>query len=119
MIMGIEFTDLAEDVEVLYASDLTPQEVAELELDPAKIENCEDTSQYVRHMGALYPVSDFSADWGITRGTGLPREFAGWDGYLSDSFFSGVVIRYRNEDCTLVDLATFYVRDTAEGGAAS
>lgn len=61
-------------------------------------------TEYVRYRGSVIPVNDFSADWGIMRGTGLPSAFHGWDGYLSDSFSTGLVIRYvRDGDRTDTD----------------
>lgn len=57
-----------------------------------------EVGQYVRYRGEVIPVNDFSADWGITRGTGLPSWMNGWSGYASDSFFSGMLIRFNNDD---------------------
>lgn len=54
----------------------------------------------------LYDLGDFSADWGITRGSGHP--YQGWDGYMSDSAFSACLVRYCCEDGTT---------DCALGGA--
>jgi hypothetical protein len=94
--------------DILDACELTPKERADHDyLDWAAIERGEDSASFVRYRGTTYLLSDFSADWGITRGTGLPGEFAGWDGYLSDSFFSGVVIRYVGDDCDRAILGTF------------
>jgi hypothetical protein len=63
-------------------------------LDWPAIERGEGWATFVRYRGTLYSVSDFSADYGIMRGTGLPDAYCGWDGYLSESAFSAVVIRY-------------------------
>lgn len=107
--MGIAFSNLETGVEVVEAWELTPQERGDHDyLDWAAIERGEDSASFVRYRGTTYILSDFSADWGITRGAGLPSEFAEWHGYLSDSFFSGVVIRYHDDDPEVVDLATFY-----------
>lgn len=73
------------------------------------------TAEYVRYRGSVIPLSDFSADWGMTRGTGLPDAFRGWDGYLSDSYSSGLVIRYVREgdhvDTDRVIVGRFHVTD--------
>lgn len=110
--MAVKFIKQAEDVQVLDASDLTLEERKEFDyLDWEALEQGRGSASFVRYEGTTYPLNDFSADWGITRGTGLPEEFTGWDGYLSDSFFSGVVIRYHGNDEELVNLATFITGD--------
>jgi hypothetical protein len=77
-------------------------------------------AEYVRYRGSLYPLSDFSASWGMSRDAGLPAEFAGWDGYLSDTYFSGVVVRYVREgdriDTDRIVVGRFFVSDDATDG---
>lgn len=34
--------------------------------------------------------------------------FKGWDGYFGDSFFSGVLFKYADEDCETVIVARYY-----------
>jgi hypothetical protein len=113
--MGVTFSNLATDVEVIDEHELTAEERAEHDyLDWAAMERGEETASFVRYLGTCYLLADFSMDWGITRGAGLPEEFRAWHGYLSDSFFSGVVIRYRDdhdESHRTVDLATFITGD--------
>lgn len=95
--------------DILDASELTPAERAQHDyLDWQALERGEDSASFVRYRGYCYYLGDFSADWGITRGTGLPAEFAGWHGYLSDSFYSGVVIRYADSQCESVIMGRFY-----------
>lgn len=76
----------------------------------------EDTehTEYVRYRGSVIPVNDFSADWGMTRGTGLPSVFAGWDGYLSDTYFSGLVIRYVRDESGNMDTDSVIIGRFAE-----
>ena len=76
-------------------------------LDWSAIERGEDSASFVRYRGELYPVSDFSAYYGLSRDAGLPAEFQGWHGYLSDSFWSGLLIRF-TEDPEYVIVARFY-----------
>ncbi len=84
---------------ILDGSQLTASERADFDyLDWDAIERGEDSRDFVRYRGRIYCVSDFSADYGITRGAGLPAHLARWDGYLSDSFFSAVVVRYGTDD---------------------
>jgi hypothetical protein len=107
--MSVTFSNLVKDVETIEAWDLSPAERAEFDyLDWPALEAGEDSRTFVRYAGEIYLLNDFSVDWGITRGAGLPSDFEGWHGYLSDSFFSGVVIRYHHGDPETVDLATFY-----------
>lgn len=112
--MGYEFIKPARDVEVVWESDLTAEERAEHDyLDWDAMQRGEESAQFVRYEGVCYLLRDFQANWAEASETrGLPSEFAGWDGYLSNSFFSGVVIRYRRGDDELVvDLATFIAKD--------
>ena len=68
--------------------------------------------QFVQFRGVWYDVSDF-----ITTSPGpwnhnLPEEFRQWDGYSSDSFFSGVLLIYARDDDRMdfdrVVMATYY-----------
>lgn len=109
--MAIEFKNIVEGLEVLDAAELTAEELAEHDyLDLEAIEDGRDSASFVRYAGTVYNLADFSADWGISRGAGLPSEFAAWHGFLSDSSFSGVVIRYEHDvEGEPMTLATFYV----------
>jgi hypothetical protein len=52
------------------------------------------THEFFRYKGNLYDPSDFMrVDPGTEGNCGLK----GWDGYESDSYFSGIVIKYRND----------------------
>lgn len=48
------------------------------------------SARFVNYRGSWYDVND--TDNGF--GSGMPAVFAGWDSYVSDSFFSGVVFRF-------------------------
>jgi hypothetical protein len=77
------------------ASELTPAERAEFDyLDWPSIEEGTDSASFVRYKGDLHDLGEFTADYGITRGAGLPVHLASWSAYRSDSFFSALVIRY-------------------------
>jgi hypothetical protein len=81
--------------DVLDWHDLTPNDRAEFDyLDTVALDEGRDSASFVRYHSELYDLGEFSADYGITRGTGLPDRFAGWHGYLADSFYSGLLIRY-------------------------
>ena len=92
--------------DVLQAWELTAAERKELDyLDWPAIERGEDSAEFFRYRGQLYPLSDFSRIVPIGSGdsnmfvmrTDDPDMLA-WDGYASDSFFSGIVIRWARDD---------------------
>lgn len=80
--------------------DLTTKEQRKWE----GLDDLEDLA-FVRYRGEVYLVSDFQS---IPRNCGFePRDKLGdWHGYLSDSFFSCVVIRFTSEDWEDVILGT-------------
>lgn len=81
--------------DVLDAWELSAAERARFDyLDWDAIAEGTDSASFVRYRGWLYDMSEFTTTWGLSRDAGLPDVFAGWHGYLSDSFFSGVLVRY-------------------------
>jgi hypothetical protein len=74
--------------DVLHWWDLTEKEKAEF--DYIAEEN-QDSAEFVRYRGWTYDLHDMERGWG---GCAMPAEFAGWDNYRSDSFFSGILIRW-------------------------
>lgn len=83
---------------ILYGYELTEKEKAEFDyLDDV------DNAQFFRFKGLLYDIGEFSRI--ISQGSKRchPTEsdnpdFAGWNGYLPDSFFSGVLIKWADPD---------------------
>ena len=67
--------------ELIYWEQLTSDEQEEMDFHDA-------SSPFFRYKGQVYSMSDFSK-------TG---HFPGWDGYMSDTFFSGVLVRYPVEE---------------------
>ena len=67
--------------------------------------------QFVTFRGVWYNLQDFITTAPGPWNHGLPEEFEGWDGYSSDSFFSGVLLKYARDDgrmdCDQVVLATY------------
>ena len=88
--------------DIIHFWDLTEKE--QKEFDYLDTEDRQNDAQFVRYRNWVYDLSDFE---GSTRGLGAPKEFAGWDQYQSDSFFSGILIRYVN-DFEQVVCATYY-----------
>jgi hypothetical protein len=76
--------------DIIDAWELSADERAEFDyLDWQAIERGEDSASFVRYRGELYDLSEFTV-WdnpaSPTRGH--------WDGFRSDSYFSGLVVRY-------------------------
>lgn len=81
--------------DVLDAYQLTPKEREEFDyLDWDKIDEGSSSASFVRYKGHLYYLGEFSADYGISKGAGLPAHLSRWDAYMADSAFSAVVIRW-------------------------
>lgn len=88
--------------DIVEAWELTEKEREDFDyLDWAKIEAGEDSASFFRYKGHTYDLSEFER-WdnpmSPTRGS--------WDGYRSDSYFSGVAVRYVGEECDQVVVAT-------------
>ena len=68
--------------------------------------------QFVKFRGVWYNLQDFITTAPGPWNHGLPEEFEGWDGYSSDSFFSGVLLKYARDDGRMdfdqVVMATYY-----------
>jgi hypothetical protein len=87
MAMTIVTNSQARDV--LYWYDLTRKEQAEF--DYLDTEEKQFERQFVRYLGVVYDLHD--TDGEVTNTS--PKEFHnGWHHYVSDSFFSGILIRW-------------------------
>ena len=67
--------------ELIYWEQLTSNEQKEMNLYDAM-------SPFFRYKGQVYCIDDFSKT----------DHFLGWDGYISDTFFSGILVRYPVEE---------------------
>lgn len=56
----------------------------------------------VQYKGVWYDVWDSMRCPGAEAPEATRNAFAGWDGYVSDSFFSGVLFRFADEDRVVV-----------------
>ena len=76
--------------EIVPACDLTPKERANYQgcIDEERIDEC----TFVRYRGHPYLFEDF------TRLEGMDEALKGWDGYHAESFSSGVLVKYAEED---------------------
>lgn len=78
--------------EIIDGYSLTATERAEFDyLDWKAIEDGSDSASFFRYKGQLYDIDEFQP---LSKLTSAP--FNGWHGYLSDSYFSGLLIRFPN-----------------------
>ena len=70
--------------DVLYGRDLTPAERTEFDWIDSSNTVTWDEAEFFRYRGTVYYLES----------EGRPTFAPGWDAYLSDSFFSGIVYRY-------------------------
>ena len=54
-----------------------------------------DGNNFVKYKGNIYDVSEFMSTHNMD-------SLKGWDGYSSDSFFSGILIKYIDSDTVIV-----------------
>ena len=98
--------------DILDACELTTAERADFDyLDWSAIEDGTDSASFFRFKGQLFDLGEFTTDYGITRGAGLPDSLAGWDAYASDTFFSATVIRLMDDNERVV-VGRVYTRST-------
>lgn len=79
--------------DVVDAYELSAAERAEFDyIDWPAVDRGEGSASFFRYRGRLYDLGEFST---TSMPFGAPDLAAqGWDGYLSDSFFSAIVVRY-------------------------
>lgn len=68
------------------------------------VEEGRESATFFRYRGRLYDLGEFQY-------TGQTGNFSGWDGYQSDSFFSGIVVRYVKDDTDYVVVGTYYANE--------
>ena len=88
---------------VVHGWELTAEELKEF--DYLKGEQLWEAS-FFRYRGEVYNLGEFSAFNRSFAWLGAPEEYREWDGYMSDSFFSGILVKY-SEDCEEVIVATY------------
>lgn len=91
--MSDELTIICNNVprDILDGYDLTPAERAEFDyVNWPAIDAGEDSASFFRYRGTVYDLGEFLITRTMPEFSPLNR----WDGYISDSFFSGVVVRY-------------------------
>lgn len=88
--------------DVLDGFELTAAEREEFDyIDWAAIEDGRDSASFFRYKGEVYDLGDCETS------TAAANPFPGWDGYYSQTFFSGVLFRYC-DDFERVIVARYY-----------
>jgi len=105
--VGIEIITNNVPRYVIEAYQLTKKERKEFDyLDWEAIGRGEDSASFVRYRGELYSLSDFVkivprsgnvGPMGFTHPADDASELSKWDGILTDSYFSGIVLRYHRD----------------------
>lgn len=101
-----EYTMITNNVprDVIDAYELTATERADFDyLNWEAIDAGSASASFFRYKGAIYDIGEFQTTYRMPEFSPLRN----WDGYISDSFFSGVVVRYV-EQCERVVVGRFY-----------
>lgn len=86
---------------LLYGYELTPEERREFDyIDPADF----DSHDFFRYKGRVYDLGEFMR---CELNGAAQDEWSKWDGYSSDSAFSGILVKY-SPDFEQVKIATYY-----------
>lgn len=102
--MGYRITTNNVPRDTLDSWELTPAERAEFDyLGWTALDDGSDSRTFVRYRGELIDLSDVPLAPDALRALG-------WDGFASDSYFSGVAVRYV-EDAERVIVARVIVED--------
>jgi hypothetical protein len=80
--------------------ELTPRE--QKDFNYLDTEDAQCGAAFIRYRGYTYDLGQF-----MQVGDHAPRELAGWHGYHSDSYFSGIVVRF-DDECERVMLGTYF-----------
>lgn len=106
--MGIKVITNNVPRDLIAAAQLTESERSEFDyLNWKAIDSGEDSASFFRYRGSLYDLSQFTA----TPSKSANPEFIGWAGYMSDSYFSGLLIRWPDTEYETVVVARFYESD--------
>lgn len=101
--MSIEIRTNNVPRELTCFADLTVKE--QEEFDYIKGDEVFDY-RLVRYKGQVYDVNEFEA-LGRSNTAQLLEDMKGWDGYQSDSYFSGVVVKYAGDHESVV-MGTYF-----------
>ena len=99
-----KFSDI-QSTYVRDAAELSEDERKEFDyLDWNAIQEGSDSASFARINGEVYDLGEFQT----TRTLPEFNRLRIWDGYLSDSFFSGILIRFIGEDYDEIQFCKYY-----------
>lgn len=91
---------------VIEAHELSEAEREEFDyIDWPAIERGEDSATFMRYKGQLYDLSEFTT---VTVTIGPYEWLKGWDGWQSDTYFSGTLIKWIGPDFEEVIVGRYY-----------
>lgn len=94
-----------------YFSDFSDKQQVEIRSDYDHLSEDEIvTGDWILYRSRVYHPSDFTSihsPWSA----GMPDFYRKWDGYLHDSAYSGIVMRYCKDDTDRYQIATFIGSD--------
>lgn len=83
---------------IIDACELTEKEQQEFDyLNWEAIENGEGSASFFRYKGTLYDLGEFMANLRETGGTRQTGTLDEWDGYMTDTFFSAIIVRLSDD----------------------
>lgn len=85
--------------DILYIWDFSKEEAVKVKEEFDWIKDWE-SAQFFKYNGDIYSLDEFLTlhDHAL-----YPEEFKGWDGYSSDSYFSGVLVKWVVEEWGEID----------------
>lgn len=101
--MTIKTNNVPRDV--LHWYELTDAERAEFDYLDSDDAQC--SASFFRHRGTVYDIGEIIRIDKTVAPHPQRQGWEKWDGYHSDSYFSGILVRYV-EDCERVIIATYY-----------
>lgn len=76
---------------IVDASELTTKERKNFDyLNWTKLESGDESAEFFRYRGHVYSLEEFMTTYGMPEFSPLKK----WDGYLADSFFSGIIVKF-------------------------
>jgi len=86
--------------EIVYGYELTEKEREEF--DYLDFEN--DCGDFVRYKGELYDLHEFE----VWTNPNSPLNVGGWSAFRADTYFSGLLVRYLEDDSEYVVMGRYY-----------
>lgn len=82
---------------IIHACQLTEKERATFDwIDWSAIDTGNDSAYFFRYKGQLYSLDEF------TKYSHVEFKAQGWDGYYSDSYFSGILVKFPDQDHVII-----------------